>query len=662
MTSYAFKLAYALIRCSGCGIKRIRGVDCPDCGCRSQPWEIDTSGLKRRQAVLRAQELLAHPEAPLPEGPLGTAEFLHAQLFSRLASWTKSFLTATAATAETGDEGSRDLEVAVSEFIELRTLVQSSEVRRPLRALAKVLREVVTELDSVINAYLAALLAATPLQAQNHGVAAQRHLDRAAELARQAETATETMNVLIGERDIAQIQASLLNRTLEVYEAPDLLALDGVGRDALRDITSSRGVVSSGLLFATNYVLAQSLFDPDEFRAVLCRAYAVFRSNPSVLRNLAVTPFFEEDFKRAIWELFDGSMEAVHAVDNATHSRQAGRALLGIASSLVEGPGQIMATVLLLACGRKSAAYANLRHKNATELVTAVQDEPALKGLLDGLDGDLRTGRAHSLVRYEEEFAVIERKSKTRAVAWTDVIDGVFQGYESVYACQLALLQALGELGFIGFGVDGLWRTLGITAEQMTATLLETMNCQDVVLTAEAERWRISVRTGPNTPLPTLIAMLRPYLPESLDELVLTAHQEDGTHVLAGPLAPWRAYAAEPAGSDAQALALLRAQLAWTYDDGPWLPANFLRRWTAGQAAETLEAAPVAAIARLRVLRDLAVLADDSDLVSALSGVIRHKRLGPSSDAAPELSLLGSWCSVPVAMPEWWGLSPTAER
>ncbi|MGW7301409.1 hypothetical protein [Streptomyces sp. NPDC054829] len=654
MTSYAFKLAYALISCSGCGIKRIRGVDCPDCGCRSQPWEIDTSGLRRRQAALRAQELLARSADPLPEGPLGIPEFLHAQLFRRLGSWTKSFLKATAAAAETGDQGSRDLEVAVSEFIELRAMVQSSEVRRPLRALVKILREIVSELESVIDAYLAALLAATPLQAQNHGVAAQRHLDCAAQLAREAETAMETLNVLIGERDTAQIQASLLTRALQVYEASDLLSLDSVGRDELEDVTSSRGVVSSGLLFATNYVLAQSLFDPDQFRDVLCRAYAVFRSNPTVLRNLAVTPSFEEDFKRAVWELFDGAMEAVHAVDNATHSRQAGRALLGIASSLVEGPGQIMATVLLLACGRKSAAYANLRHKNATELVTAVQAEPALLGLLDGLDGDLRTGRAHALVRYEEEFAVIERKSKTRAVAWPDVIDGVFQGLESVNACQLALLQALGELGFIGFGVDGLWRTLGITAEQMTTTLLETMNCQDVALTAGVERWHITARTGANTALPTLIAMLQPYLPDDLDELVFTVHQEDGTHVLAGPLAPWREYSAEPRGSDAQTVALLRAQLAWTYDDGPWLPANFLRRWTAGQAAETLDAAPATAIVRLRTLRELAVLAGDSDLVWALSGVIRHKRLGASSDATAELSLLGSWCNVPVSIPEWW--------
>lgn len=61
----------------------------------------------------------------------------------------------------------------------------------------------------------------------------------------------------------------------------------------------------------------------------------------------------------------------------------------------VEGPGQVIASALLLACGgRKTAAYTNLWHKNATELITAAQQEPGLHGLLDGLDNDLSTGRA----------------------------------------------------------------------------------------------------------------------------------------------------------------------------------------------------------------------------------------------------------------------------
>ncbi|MFB8050706.1 hypothetical protein [Streptomyces rubiginosohelvolus] len=61
----------------------------------------------------------------------------------------------------------------------------------------------------------------------------------------------------------------------------------------------------------------------------------------------------------------------------------------------VEGLGQVIASALLLACGgRKTAAYTNLRHKNATELITAAQQEPGLHGLLDGLDNDLSTGRA----------------------------------------------------------------------------------------------------------------------------------------------------------------------------------------------------------------------------------------------------------------------------
>ncbi|MFE9970189.1 hypothetical protein ACFYRD_05360 [Streptomyces hirsutus] len=655
MTSYAFTLTFSQIACLGCGIKRIRGIACPDCGRKPHAWEIDAATLARRRAAVRAQTLLSQPAIPLSAGPLGATEFLHAGLFARLEAWTSAFLTAVEATARAETQEAPDLEAAVGELVELRALVQDTDARRPLRALVGVERELVDELESMTSTYLAVLVAATPLQAQNHGAAAQRHLDRAADLARRAGSIMEMLNVFTQGRDVAQIQASLLARTLQAYRVPDLMALDAAGRDELHRLTSSRGVDGSGLLFAPIHVLAESLFDPEQFCDVLRRAYAVFRSNPDVLRHLAATQSFESDFERATWELFDGSMEAVHAVDNAVNSRQAGRALLGMASSLVEGPGQVIATVLLLACGRKTAAYANLRHKNATELISAVQQEPALRGLLDGLDNDLRTGRAHALVRYEEEFAVIERKSGTRTVAWTDVIDGVFQGYESIHACQLALLQALGELGFTGFGIRDLWRALGMTAQQMITILLKTMSCQDVTCTADAKRWHIEARLDGDTSVPTLIAMLRPYLPEDVEELVFAAHHNYGqTHVLAGPLAPWREFSAAPKDDDAQIMALLRAQLAWTYDGAPWLSADVLRRWTAIQGAKTLKTEPAAAIARLRSLRELATLAGDDALVGALSGAIRYKRLGRSSDARAELSQLQSWCALPVALPEWW--------
>ncbi|MGW4300042.1 hypothetical protein [Streptomyces sp. NPDC004646] len=585
---------------------------------------------------------------------MDATEFLHADVFGSLSEWMGIFFEAATATAEGNVQGAEDLERAVSDYVKLRAIVDGADERRPLRALVKLLRALVGELDAVVDAYLAALLAASPLQAQSLASTAQQHLDRTAALADQAAVIANTISVMTKQRDIAQIQDCLLARALEAYQATDLLALDTAGRDALMQLVSSRGVPGSGILFAVHDLQARSLFDPDQFHEVLHRAYVVFRSNPTVLRTLAATPLFEEDFKRAVWELFDGSMEAAHAMDNAVHSRQAGRALLGMAAALVEGPGQVIATVLLLACGRKSAAYENLRHKNATDLVNAAQQEPALQGLINGLDSDLRTGRAHALVHYEEDFAVIERKSKTRKVAWTDVLDGVFQGYESVLACQLALLQALGELGFTGFGLDGLWRSLGLTAEQMTTAVLETMNCHDVIITANDKQWQVEAQAGSETPLPMLIAMLQPTLPGDLEELVFTAHQDSGIHILAGPIAPWRALSETTEDTDAHQLAFLRAQLRWTYDGTPWLPTSFVRRWMAGQAANALQATPATAVARLRELRELAVLATDDDLAWALSGAIRHTRLGQNSDAAAELTQLTTWGTAPAAGPTWW--------
>ncbi|MER8199801.1 hypothetical protein ABTY00_38560 [Streptomyces microflavus] len=655
MATHAFKLTFSQIACMGCGTPRIRSITCPDCGHAPQPWEVDEAGFKRRETAARAQVLLEQPVTAPPSRTPDAPQVLHAELFRRLRAWMDIFFQAVGATAGGAEQaGAQDLEEAVRDFLELRVMVHSADPRRPLKVLAALLRQLVSELAPMMDAYLTALLAPTPLEAQNRGAVAQRHLDRAAELFREAAALAEAATELAQERDVARIHTVLLAQALKAYKAPHLLELDRAARDELRDVTSSRGVNGSGVMFAPVNVLAQSIFDPDQFREVLRRAYQVFSSNPHVLRELAQEPSFESDFSRAICELFDGSMEALHAVDHAAHPRQAGRALLGIASSQVEGPGQVIATALLLACGRKPGPYANLRHKNATELVTAVQRESALQGLLDGLDNDLRTGRAHALVRYEQDFAVIERKKGCRTVAWLDVVDGVFQAYESIYACQLALWQALGELGFTKFAVDGLWAAMGLTAEQMTTFVLEMAGCRCVVITAGDRQWRIEAQAETAIPLPTLTALIRPYLPEYVDDLSFTAHQKDGIHTLSGPLAPWHAYDAAAGDSDAQPMAYLRAQLAWTYDSAPVVSADLVRRWTARQAEVALMETPREAIARLRNLRDLAMHSGDEDLVWALSGVMRYQRLGRSAAAGAELSQMQSWCHLPVVLPTGW--------
>ncbi|MFI8370921.1 hypothetical protein [Streptomyces sp. NPDC085466] len=654
MTSYTFKLSYSQISCPGCGISRIRGVDCPDCGHRPQPWEIDTAGRARREAAAQARNLLAQPVTPLASGPLGVPETLHAALFKRLATWCSGFFTAVAEAAQATDHGAPDLKARVAEFTELRAMVHNTDARRPLKVLLTTLRELVAELTSMIDAYLAALLASTPLEAQKHGTQAQSHHDRAAELIKAANTTADGVHLLSAERDTARIQTILLIRALRTYQVPDLLALDAAARDQLQGVTGSRGVDGSGVMYAIGQVLAHSIFDPERFREVMRLAYDVFRSNTEVLRTLAQEPLFESDFKRALHELFDGTMEAVHAVDHATHSRQAGRALLGIAMAQVEGPGQVIASTLLLASGRKTAAYTNLRHKNATELITAAQQEPTLHGLLDGLDNDLRTGRAHALVHYDDTGVVIERKKNTRTVTWRDVIDGVFQGYESIHACQLALWQVLGELGFTNFATENLWEALGLTPEQMVTVMLENSGYRDVTVTPGEGHWKVEAQTQSTPALSTHLGLIRPYLPAHVDELSFTVHQKDEVHTLAGPLAPWREFATAPQDSEAKTMAYFRAQLSWTYDNAPVLSTHHVRSWTALQAAQTMHQAPAEAITRLRGFRDLAKFAGDDELAWALTGVIRYRRLGKTSaEATAELSRMRSWCRLRAVLPEW---------
>ncbi|MBZ6135441.1 hypothetical protein [Streptomyces olivaceus] len=653
MPSYVFKLSFTQISCSGCGINRIRGIDCPDCGRSPQPWEIDTAARARREAAAEARKLLTQPVASPPTTLPTIPQTPHVALLDRMATWSDGFFSSVAEAAKATTRGAEDLRASVQEFMQLRAMVQHTDARRPLVVMLAVLHQAVTELHSMIDAYLAALLAATPLEAQRHATQAQSHLDRAVRHIKTANTAADEAQALAAERDTARLQSLLLTHALHTYEAADLLSLDAAARDKLQDVTSSRGAHGSGIMFAIGNVLAHSLFDPERFREVMRRAYDVFRSNPDVLRALAQEALFESDFKRALQELFDGSREAIHVVDNAVHDRQAGRALLGIAMAQVEGPGQVIASALLLACGRKSAPYTKLRHSDATGLITAARQEARLHGLLDGLDNDLRTGRAHALVHYEEAGVVIERRKSTRTVAWPEVIDGVFQGYESIHACQLALWQALAELGFTAFATDDLWRELGLTSEQMVTMMLEGSGYRDVAITVGEKDWQVETRSESASTLSFHLALIRTYLPKYVERLTLTVRQDSEVHILSGPLAPWHEVATAPTGSEAHMMAYLRAQLAWTYDGVPVLSTEHIRLWVALQAAQTMQQTPAQAIIRLRSFRDLARHADDDELVWALTGVIRYKRLEKTANAAAELSRLQSWCSLPVALPNW---------
>ncbi|MGW6401264.1 hypothetical protein [Streptomyces sp. NPDC055134] len=652
MSNFAIHLSFTMISCEGCGIKRIRGVPCADCERRPEAWEVDSATLARRKGAVEAQQMLTQAADQCGHIELGAPELLHAEVCAALHTWMTGFFDAVAAAAAS-EEGAQRLKDSVTELVGLRAALHRADDRRPVRQLISALRGLIAELESMVGAYLETLLASTPLLAQNHGARAQRHLDAATEAIARAQSVSDAVEILTHQRDASRAQARLLQLALSSAQQPSLLALDSWGRDSLREITGSRGTAGHGVFFGICRVIAQNLFNDGKFCDVLRRAYQLFSSNPEVLETLAASTAFEEDFRRAALELFDGSMEAAHVMDHAVHSRQAGRALLGIAAALVEGPGQVMATALLLACGRKTAPFETLRHKNATEMISSAQTDPRLQGLLAGLDNDLRTGRAHALVHYHDDHAVIERKTASRTVTWGDVIDGVFHGYECVMACQIALIQALAEHGFTDFGYDGLWQQVGISAEEMTRIVLEGLNFHNVDIATAEPGWRIEAHGGPEVPLQTVTAMLQPYVPLNLEHLMLTAHQHDRTHVVEGPLAPWRDTKGKQ-DDDAQALAWLRVQLTWTYDGAPWLPAPTLRRWVAIQGAQTLEGSPAQGIRRLRGLRDVARLGGDDALVWALSGAIRYVRLGSQAGASAELKQLQEWCELPIELPSWW--------
>ncbi|MEV1027115.1 hypothetical protein [Streptomyces sp. NPDC050264] len=279
MSKFAIHLSFNVISCEGCGIKRIRGVPCADCERRPEPWEVDSAALCRRQRAVEAQQILAQAADQSEHRELGAPEFLHAEVYAALHTWMTGFFDAVSAAAES-QEGAQRLKDSVTELVGLRAALHRADDRRPMRQLISALRGLIAELESMVGAYLETLLASTPLQAQNHGARAQRHLDAATEAITRVESVSEAVEILTHQRDASRTQAQLLQLALGSAQQPNLLALDSWGRDSLWEITGSRGTAGHGVFFGICRVIAQNLFNDGQFCYVLRRAYQLFSSSP----------------------------------------------------------------------------------------------------------------------------------------------------------------------------------------------------------------------------------------------------------------------------------------------------------------------------------------------------------------------------------------------
>ncbi|NEB76432.1 hypothetical protein G3I40_14540 [Streptomyces sp. SID14478] len=649
---FRFTLSFSLIDCARCGISRIRGVSCADCNASPAQWELDGQTARRRTAVQAAKEALEIVPSPLPAAASLALNDIQ-ELIQRLQAWMPQFFAALHALSR-GDENAVDDARSAAEAIAAEHyLLKETPRHRPWISIVARSEGCVACMVQMVHGYLCAMEATTSLEAQRQADTAQQQLDSAAERLAAFSDELNFMELLLSTDPLEGQLAHLLRQAMQQYSCDSVLDLNAAAERTLKELVGRAPAPghSLGLQFSLQNLAMEVYSDGPRFRSLVADSFTLFSQDPERLSALASDPAFLPDVQAAVLELFDASVQAKNAARTPAFMRQAGRALVDLNASLVEGPGQITAIALLLAGGHKSRPYRKLRQEDATAVLKSARSHTTLRLLLHGFDLDLRNAQAHRMTRYVETGVTFETRTASSHVSRADLVDCALAACESSLGCLLGMLLALAQEG-VGFDAGG-YQALGVSADAMAAAMLTVQGCVDVVVHEDSDAWHVVLTAPPSQQLMTLVAGVGTLLPDFIKTMTLEAQGADRIRLLTGPTALLHAFSRGDVDGDNFGIATIRMYRTWTIDGTPCIDQATVRRWTAHQVGAVspfgTEHNPVL---RLRSLRALARELDDTALVEALTGEIRFARLG--NDAGPSAirskQQMAVWAAAPV---EW---------
>jgi hypothetical protein len=649
MTRHEFKLSFSLIECAGCGGQRVRGVACADCGRRPAGWEVDVK-LQRRQAV--AEEVLAAARGGNPEPSVGQGRDLEGPLDvpAAVAPWLAGFLGALQEATKCDFRTIESLRASVQELFELRSAMRRLEPKRPFGRPHSLAQQIVAGLGSLIDEYLAAFKAATPLAAQRHAEAGQRVLDNLADRAHELAKWMERQAGLDEASSVAESLAFLIADAAGRAEVDTLLELSRHHEAHLADLLGAEVDPEVALSYALQSSVVELFLDPDEYTSKLKLAVKALATGSDALDRLLSDSNFQTDFRRLELDLFDSAIHCQHAIASARLPRQAAKAVASLHKSLVEAAGRTAAAPLLTAVGAKSKSYSKLRQDNATQLIRLTRDQPALAGLLGGLDTHLRIAEAHSGITYGDNSLTTDVENGSATYAYDDLADATFEAMESCMAVMLAVRQTMSTRGITSDQQTGL-AALGLTDQEIVDVSLRAFGTE--VLAAQVTAGRLVIDVPDDRPQgisAPLAATLSSVSPDAVGVVELRFPGGQRWEINAS------AYRDRSPDDDdfLKQVSYVRVQAEWRSAEGNrWLSADAFRKWTAVQAGEALGFELRPKMSRLRVLRQLAVDLDATDVADSLASLMSLVRTqAMEQSASPNeiaaLDAIRTWADLKV--------------
>jgi hypothetical protein len=617
-----FDIPYRRIECARCHTTRVRGLACPDCGRLPDTWEIDDHTRRRQQVVPRLEALLDEQPETAPWRSL--EQFRH-EVFGELQPILPTLFQAIRGFVQGDDEGV-GLEAAIADFVQLRERIHRVDQRRPFLLLACTTGNVVDEIEQMLRCYLGALTADVPLRAQQLAEDAQTHIDRAAAhfdaFNARADADSDPVDTTSSALLIESIYANYMARTGATLE--QVLAH---GEQRIADLLGVPGDTDAGLQLLLFEDYAAANLDHDRFLKTVAAAHHLFTTHGAELRRLtAASPELLQDYVDVQIGVFNSAWRIINTTSTAQTDRQVIEAALDLEVELVEGAGALVTRLLLLLVGHKTTAYSKLKQGNATEdLRTARQHRPDLEPLLAGLDGDVRTAKAHRQVQYAGSTITITPRSGTRTIEVEELLDILLEGIESMLACLVALRQALADL-HIDAHDENFLNDIGLSTIDLAEIALRLMTGADTTIDVDQGDVVIDLVGDVNGwSLFGLVASLGLLLDEH-NGYRMTHTDGFTSRTVSGPTDPYRG--GTPAQEFDKQLRCIRVALTSHLNGQPWLNRDQLRKWAAVKATDALQLPDLRqAMRQTRSLVTLAHEAEDSDLEQLMRDCMRWQRL-----------------------------------
>jgi len=551
----------------------------------------------------------------------------------RVATWMERFWAGLHAATDSEFRDASVLVEAVEDLAVLRSSLDATQPTRPFGRAVRLAQLMAEAAVAMVERYLDALMATTPVDAQANAEEAQRALDDLGDLAGELAGWLERQVKLSEAATVQESLWVLVADSMEVVGAESLLPMARNNQERLLLHLGVEPELDVCIDYGISSAFADIFLSPESFQTKVKVAFDLLSDAPlldAMLRDAA----FQGDLARLQIEIFDSGVACQRAIAGALHLRQEARAIVELNASLVESAGLVLGLPLLTAVGQKSAPYATLRLGDASDHLRKAQHNDELSALFAGLDCHLRTAQAHRAVSYGDESLTTDLKSGSRDYAYEALIDSTFEAVESVLAGLAALKLASAVRGIDVAAESGL-ESLGFSPADIAEFTFGAFGFPDRVVAVEADCLHIELGTHSMTGVTVAVGAMLAAVPEG-SFAALRVVLADGSE--------WHcqmdAYAAFRTASDdfEKQVALMRVQAGWRTAEGTsWLTTPVVQKWAATQATETMDLETVERFKRLRMLRACAEDVGESDVAAAIRGFVGWARLDLMGQQGGEL-------------------------